>query len=118
WAAPVCLALCVVGLGLAVYLTYAHYTSPTTLACPDTGVVNCTKVTTSSEAMLFGVIPVAVTGVPYFVVMLLLCLPGTWRPGTRASMWRWTRIAGAGIGMAMVCYLVYVELVVLRAICL
>jgi uncharacterized membrane protein len=114
----VCLALCAVGLGLAVYLTYAHYTSPTTLACPDTGVVNCTKVTTSSEAMLFGVIPVAVTGVPYFVAMLLLCLPATWRPGARASTWRWARIAGAGIGMAMVCYLVYVELIVLRAICL
>ncbi|GAB3403340.1 hypothetical protein GCM10027569_10300 [Flindersiella endophytica] len=113
-----CIALCLVGLGFAVYLTYAHYTSPTVLACPDTGVVNCAKVTTSSEAMLFGVIPVAVTGVPYFVVMLLLCLPGTWRPGPRAATWRWARIAGAGIGMAMVCYLVYVEFVVLRAICL
>jgi uncharacterized membrane protein len=114
----VCLVLCLAGLGLAVYLTYAHYTSPATLACPDTGVVNCTKVTTSSEAMLFGVIPVAITGLPYFVVMLVLCLPPMWRPGARASMWRWARIAGAGIGVAMVCYLVYVELIVLRAICL
>jgi uncharacterized membrane protein len=112
----VSLVLCVAGLGLSAYLTYAHFTSPATLACPDSGVVNCTKVTTSPEAMLFGVIPVAVTGLPYFVAMTALCLPQAWR--SRNPVWRWARIGGAAVGMAMVCYLLYVELIALRAICL
>lgn len=115
WAAPVSLVLCLAGLGLSAYLTYAYFTSPTTLACPDTGVVNCAKVTTSPEAMLFGVIPVAITGLPYFAVMTLLCLPRAWRSPN--PLLRWTRIAAAAAGMAMVCYLIYVELQ-LNAICL
>lgn len=116
WAAPVTLLLCLAGLGVAGYLSYVHFTTPTQLSCPDTGLINCTKVTTSSESMLFGVIPVAVAGLAYFVGLTLLCLPWAWRRPSPPL--RWARLAGVVSGVVMVCYLIYVELLVLHAICL
>ncbi len=116
WASPVTLALSVAGLAVAAYLTYVHYTTPTALSCPDTGVINCVKVTTSPQSMVFGVIPVAVTGLGYFAVMTALSTPWAWR--CSAPLLRAARVAGAIAGIGMVCYLVYVELVVVDAICL
>ena len=74
WTAPVTVALSLAGLGTASYLTYMHYTEPAGLACPDTGVVNCLKVTTSAQSMV-GPVPVAVLGVVFFAAMLVLSLP-------------------------------------------
>jgi uncharacterized membrane protein len=115
WAMPVSFALCLVGLAVSAYLTYAHYSSPTVLSCPDTALVNCVKVTTSPQSMIFGVIPVAVTGLGYFVAMTVLCSPPAWR--SRWPAVRWVRLAGVVAGVAMVCYLAYVELVVIDALC-
>lgn len=116
WAPAVTLPLAVAGLGLSTYLTWVHYAEPRSLSCPDTGVINCTKVTTSPESMIFGVIPVALTGALYFLAMAGLTLPGVWRS---ALPWlRRIRFAGAVAGIGMVCYLVYVEAVVVHAICL
>jgi hypothetical protein len=39
WPAVVGLVLCVAGLGVASYLTYAHYDTHIQLACPDKGVI-------------------------------------------------------------------------------
>src|SRR5580700_568709 len=50
WLQLSTLALSLCGLGVSVYLTVAHYTAPAVLACPDTGVINCEKVTTSPES--------------------------------------------------------------------
>lgn len=108
--------LCLLGLGISAYLTSAHYSTGTVLSCPDTGVINCLKVTTSSQSMIFGVIPVAVTGLGYYLVMTALCSPWAWRaaiPTLRAA-----RLLGALAGIGMVCYLVFVELVQVDAICL
>ncbi len=60
----------VAGLGIASYLTLAHYTSVVSLVCPNSGAINCDAVTTSSESYLLG-IPVAVLGLVYFVVVLV-----------------------------------------------
>ncbi|MDQ1617256.1 MAG: hypothetical protein QOJ60_3195, partial [Actinomycetota bacterium] len=64
WAAITSFMLCLAGLGISVYLTIEHYRASTSLACPDTGVVNCLKVTTSTYSKLFGV-PVALLGLVY-----------------------------------------------------
>ena len=53
------LALSLAAVGIASYLTFTHYADPAALACPDSGVVNCTLVTTSSWSVLLGV-PLAV----------------------------------------------------------
>ena len=116
WGPAVTLPLALVGLGLSTYLTWVHYTEPRALSCPDTGVINCTKVTTSPESMIFGVLPVALTGALYFLVMTGLTVPVAWRA---SSPWLSRgRLAGAVVGIGMVCYLVYVEAVVVHAICL
>ncbi|MFD2077560.1 Uncharacterized membrane protein [Actinopolymorpha cephalotaxi] len=116
WAAPVSLVFCLAGLGLSVYLTYAHFTSASALACPDNGTVNCVRVTTSPQSMLAGLVPVAVAGLAYFIGMTILCLPVAWRSGS--ALLRRLRLAGGVVGVAMVCYLIYVELLVVGAVCL
>jgi uncharacterized membrane protein len=116
WAVPVTLPLALIGLALAAYLTYAHFNTSVVLSCPESGHINCVKVTTSSQSEIFGHIPVALTGLFYFVVMVALVSPWAWRA---ASPWAWRlRLAGAIAGVGMVCYLVFVEAFQLKAICL
>lgn len=113
WAAS--LVLVALGLGDSIYLTWAHYTSTTALACPDTGVINCAKVTTSSYSHILG-IPVAVLGLVFFVGIVPLVLPVAWR-STWAPL-RAARLLGTGVGVAMVVWLLVAELFRLHALCL
>ncbi len=62
WFQLVTWALSIAGFGVSTYLTVAHYTSSSILACSDNGLVNCGLVTTSPQSMVFGVFPVAVLG--------------------------------------------------------
>ena len=103
------------GLAVASYLTYEHFTSSSSLACSDSGVINCLKVTTSSYSAVVGV-PVAVLGVVFFAVMLVFQLPLMWRRPERAV--RVGRLAWAAIGLCSVFYLLYAELFAVDAICL
>jgi uncharacterized membrane protein len=114
WAATGSL-VSVAGLAVSAYLTVAHYRSASTLACPDTGLINCAKVTTSSYAVVFGV-PLVIGGLAFFAAMIGLQLPAAWRSANRAV--RWARLGIAVAGMGMVLWLVYVELFRLDAICL
>ena len=105
----------VAGLGISGYLTYEHFTGSSSLVCSDKGIVNCLAVTTSSYAMVAGV-PVAVLGLIFFAVTLLLQLP---------VMWKWpnpiirrARLAWAVVGLGTVIYLLYAELFEINAICL
>jgi len=112
WAS---LALSLVAVAIAAYLTITHYADPAALACPDHGVINCTLVTTSSYSVVFG-IPVAVLGLVWAATMTALCLPAAWR--SQAGWIDTTRLAAALVGAAMVLYLIYVELFDVGAICL
>jgi uncharacterized membrane protein len=115
WVTISTLALSVVALGISAYLTYTHYTDPSALACPDTGAINCTKVTTSSYAVIFGV-PVAVLGLVWAAAVTAVNVPWAWW-----SDRRWVhplRLALVASGAGMVLYLVYVELFRIGAICL
>ncbi|NHN57093.1 vitamin K epoxide reductase family protein [Calidifontibacter sp. DB0510] len=115
WLAPASLALAVLGLLVSAYLTFEHFTGSTTLACSDSGAVNCAKVTTSDWSRFLGM-PVAVLGLAFFVAMVVLCLPVVWR---RAPRWvDYLRLAAAGVGMVMVLYLVWAEFFKINAICL
>jgi uncharacterized membrane protein len=109
------LVLCLAGLGVATYLTIEHFNSSLQLACPDTGRINCQRVTTSQYSRVAG-IPVAVLGVVYFVLALALFLPQAWRSPRRIL--RWARLGWTGIGLAMVLYLVWAEFFGVSAICL
>lgn len=109
------MALTIAGIGVSVYLTITHYTTAVTLACPENTTINCLKVTTSSYSMIFGV-PLAVLGLLYFVTMLPLQLPRAWR--SQNQLLRRARLVFTAIGVAMVFWLIYVELFKLNAICL
>jgi uncharacterized membrane protein len=115
WAAPATLALVGAGLAVSIYLTITHFTTHVKLACSASGVIDCEKVTTSSQSYVAG-IPVAVLGVVYFVIAAGLCLPVAWR--TRAPAVRTARVVWAAAGVAMVVWLVYAELFEIDAICL
>ena len=115
WPGVVGTIVSVAGLCVAGYLTYEHLTSSSTLACSDNGIVNCLKVTTSSYSEVAGV-PVAVLGLVFFAVMLVLQLPPMWRrpePFVRVG-----RLAWAVVGLGTVLYLLYAELFAIDAICL
>jgi len=115
WVSPTSLGLSLAAVAISSYLTVTHYTDPAALACPDTGIVNCTLVTTSSWSVLLGV-PLAVLGLVWAVVMTGLTTPWAWRS---AAHWvDGARLVVSGAGAAMVLYLVYVELFRIGAICL
>ncbi len=115
WAQATSLALSLAAVAVASYLTVTHYSDPTALACPDSGVVNCTLVTTSSWSVFLGV-PVAVWGLAWALVMAGLTSPWAWRAGWgRLDQ---VRVVVSGLGAATVLYLVYVELFRIGAICL
>jgi uncharacterized membrane protein len=115
WAIAASLALSLVAVGISSYLTVAHYSDAAALACPDTGIVNCTLVTTSSWSILFGV-PVAVIGLVWALAMAALTVPWSWQ--ARPAWIRRLRLGLSAAGAAMVLYLVYVELFRIGAICL
>ena len=115
WPGVVGTVASALGLGVAGYLTYEHFTSSTSLACSDNGVVNCLKVTTSTYSAVAGV-PVAVLGLVFFAVMLVLQLPPMWR--RRDPAVRLGRLAWAVVGLCTVLYLLYAELFAIDAICL
>jgi uncharacterized membrane protein len=103
-------------LGVSIYLTIAHYDTSVTLVCSDKGIVNCAKVTTSSQSMVFGIFPVAVLGLAFYVFMAAINSPLGWRWDRREV--KWIRLASVVVGMGFVLYLVYAELIQIGNICL
>jgi uncharacterized membrane protein len=116
WLQLTTLVLSLIGLADSVYLTIAHYTSSNILACSDKGVINCAKVTTSPESIVFGIFPVAVLGLAFFVFMTAINTPWAWR--AKLPVIRWARLASVIIGIVFVLYLVYTEVITLGNICL
>lgn len=115
WTWIVGVVLCLAGLAAASYLTVAHYVSGVSLACPDTGLINCAKVTTSSYSAILG-IPVAVLGLAFFVFMLPLQTPWAWR--STNQLLRIVRMGSCVVGMGFVLWLLYAELIKIGNICL
>jgi uncharacterized membrane protein len=115
WPAVVGTTASAAGLAVACYLTYEHFTSSSTLACSGGGAINCLKVTTSSYSAVAGV-PVALLGVVFFAIMVVLQLPAVWRRPERAV--RVARLGWAVVGLGTVIYLLYAELFAVDAICL
>jgi len=117
WLQFTSLALALVGLGLSAYETYAHFNGSHLAGCPTggNGTFNCTAVITSSQSMVFGVFPVAVLGLAFYVVVTALMTPWAWRLQRRdVSV---LRLAAMVAGMGFVMYLIYAEVVQIQDIC-
>ena len=99
------LILAVIGIIDSAYLTYSHYNG-TPVACPESGVINCSKVLSSPYSAIFGV-PLGVFGMIFFLIELFM-----------VGKTGYENIALFNIiGIAFVFYLLYAEYV-LGAICI
>jgi uncharacterized membrane protein len=118
WLQWATFGLAIIGLGISAYETYAHYFLGSHLAGCATGpgaTFDCSAVITSSQSMVFGVIPVAVLGLAFYVAAVPLFSPWAWR-----LQWRelnLVRLGSAIVGIGFVMYLIYAELFQIRAIC-
>ncbi len=128
WQVPVSGVLSLIGLGISAYLTVVHYATPGGggVSCPiTTGVINCEKVITSPQSVIFG-LPVAVYGLAWHFVMFIAFLPWAWRSsggygptspewGKRIGIFRLSAIL---VAIGFVIYLIVVEVFQLHTICL
>jgi uncharacterized membrane protein len=121
WRPVATTIICLLGTGLAGWLTWGHYfnqkainNSCSMLSSGAHGLVNCGIVTTSPESVIIGV-PVALYGLLYFIAMSTVCVPRAWRhPSRRLAQ---LRLFAVIAGMAFVLYLIGVE-AHLRYICI
>lgn len=112
----VLVAIAVLGIGLSGYLTSVHYAN-VPLVCSDQGFVDCTRVLTSIYSVIPGTsIPITVPGLGYFLVSLGLAIAQLRRP-SRYGL-RQAHAAWAALGMLTAFYLIFIEFVELRTICL
>jgi uncharacterized membrane protein len=116
WFQLTTLGLSLAALGVSIYLTIVHYTSPKLLACSANGTINCEKVISSAQSMVFGVFPVAVLGLAFYVFMVAVNTPWAWR-SPLPVIW-WARLGGIIAGIGFVLYLLYAELIQIGNICL
>lgn len=117
WLRLSALVLAVAGLGVSIYLTYTHFSDVAPAGCSEkAGAVNCVKVTTSSQSEVFGVFPVALLGLIYYVFMVAIMTPWAW--SAKRKQVAQLRLLAAIAGVGMVIYLLYAELFQIDAICL
>lgn len=112
WLVPL---LCVLGLGVAGYLTYIEMTQ-TTAVCGPVG--DCNSVQQSEYARLFGVLPVGLLGLAGYVAILVAHAVRNYAPE------KWRKLASMGLlgmtlfGVVFSIYLTYLEIFVIQAVCL
>jgi uncharacterized membrane protein len=126
WLQFTSLVLAIIGLGLSAYETWAHFNGSHLAGCPTGhGTFNCSAVITSSQSMVFGVIPVAILGLLFYVFVVAIMTPWAWqmqqlkvarlRLGSREVAW--LRLGSMVVGMGFVVYLLYAELYQIGEIC-
>ena len=117
WLQFVTFGLAILGLAISAYETYAHFNGSHLAGCPTGGggTFNCTAVITSPQSMVFGVIPVAVLGLAFYVAAVPLFSPWAWR--IRRTDVQVVRLVSIVVGMGFVMYLIYAELYQIGDIC-
>lgn len=111
------LILAILGMADAIYLTLAHYDESVSLACSDSGFINCSRVITSSYSYVPGTsLPISLPGVAWCLVIAGLALLGIFL-GVERRWLRFAQFAWTLLGMLTVLYLVYVEVVRLHNLC-
>ena len=91
------LLFAIVGAIDAAYLTIVHYTK-LPLYCPESSVVNCVQVTTSSLSAVAG-IPIAVAGLVWFVGLAALVFLV---PKLKVGRNIWILLGLGGVGYSIV----------------
>ncbi len=125
WFGITTLVLAILGLAISGYETYAHFNGSHLAGCSANpkAAFDCTAVITSSQSMVFGVIPVAILGLAFYVVAVPLFSPWIWRwkgaprLGITPRMIGLVRLGSAIVGMGFVMYLIYAEVYQIGNIC-
>jgi uncharacterized membrane protein len=107
------LSLC--GVGISTYLTIAHFVGTQILACSDNALVNCTAVTTSKQSYFLGM-PVAVLGLAFYLVMLIVNSPWGWRRSEQVV--HLGRVILCGGGLVFIAWLIIAEFLIIEHVCL
>ena len=98
--------LAVIGIGLALFLLWERYFTPSFQPCNINATVNCDAVISGSLANTLG-IPTPLIGLTGYILILF----GAFKKNAKL-IW-----GMATFGLAFCLYLAYVELVILRVIC-
>ena len=105
------------GAGIAIYLTFIHYQA-VPLVCSTSGIVDCARVLTSPYSVLPSTaIPISLPGIGWCAVMAVLAFVGM-RQQVRSQRLDIAQCIWALSGTVTVFYLVYVEIVRIRYICM
>lgn len=111
---PLGLPLLLVALaaaGVSGYLSVARLAGEPTVCGPSKG---CETVAQSEYSMLFGALPVAYLGFAFSLVLVVLALVWWRRADRRALLGAYGLLL---LGVLFVAYLTYLELFVIKAIC-
>jgi uncharacterized membrane protein len=131
WLQLASLVLAILGLAISAYETYAHFNGSHLAGCSAKagGTFDCTAVITSPQSMVFGVIPVAILGVVFYVFALVIFSPWAWRledlsvrlPSRALRIRRrdvsLVRLGSMIVGMGFAVYLIYAEIVQIGQAC-
>jgi uncharacterized membrane protein len=117
WLPIATFILAIGGLAISAYETYAHFTGSHLAGCANRpgSTFDCTAVITSPQSMVFGVIPVAILGLAFYVAAVPLFSPWAWRIQSR--LLGQLRLASVVVGMGFVVYLIYAELFQIEQVC-
>jgi len=100
------------GLLVSAYLTYLSLVPPTSCGIDDFGIFSCDRALWSQYSHFFGV-PVAVLGLAWFMIALGLILLARLDRRLMIGVLAWSLLGVAGVAG-----LVYIEIFLLRSICL
>jgi uncharacterized membrane protein len=104
------------GQVVSAYLTAVHYTA-VPLVCSAAGAINCELVLSSPYAVIAGTaVPTSVAGIVWFGVSAVLS--GFRWVGAETPLVVRLQLAWSAIGLVTVVGLVFIEIVVLGAICI
>lgn len=103
----------IIGIIDSAYLTYTHYV-PVLVPCPATGIIDCGKVTSSPYSEIYG-IPVALFGVLFYLFIFSSLMIIKLK---KSEVSKILLVLASWAGMAFSIYLVFLQLVVIGAICI
>jgi uncharacterized membrane protein len=115
WTEVLIPILCVIGLGVAGYLTFVE-TQNVAAVCGPIG--DCNSVQASPYARLFGFLPVGILGLAGYVGIIAAWAAGRWGRGDLAVYAPVLLLAMALFGVLFSLYLTYIELAVILAVCI
>ncbi len=115
WATRLLPALALLGLGVALYMTYIEANQLNAVCGP---VGNCNAVQSSPYAKLFGFLPVGLLGALGYVAILVAFAFSRWNAGPLGDMAALGLLGMAAFGVIFSLWLTYLELFVIHAVCI